>query len=696
MLNKTITFLNHHSKKVVLAFFVLFFISGFSIYKDYGLSWDEGMQWKSIGLTNYNYVIHGDKESLLASGDKYHGPAFELGLVMIEKLLKLKDTREVYLMRHLVNFLVFFVSLVFLYLLLIHLFKDWKLALAGCLMYVLSPRIFAESFYNSKDIILLSFFVIGLYSLFLFHQKQTYLMALVHAFICGFAIVIRIIAIVLPLLSIVFLFLEIGESFYSKRKPKIVYGSFVVFFISLIAFIYLFWPVLWEDPIYHFKNAFKEMSLYQWDSNVLYLGENIDSRKIPWHYLPVWIAITTPVFYLFLFGIGLIKFFTTLLGEPIQTIKNKKNTILIIICFFTPILSIIVLNSVVYDAWRHVFFIYAAFILIAVMGIQYLFQLASKIKFGNLALTLLLLGSFARTSFTMIQLHPFQNVYFNYLAGTDYQKIKQNFEMDYWGLSSRKALEEILKVDFSEIINVKSDHLPGVLNQQILPFEQRKRLYFTDDLEDADYFIGDYRGHPKDYPYQKEIFSVKVENAKLVSVFKLLPEEKIYKPLKGKILLTLTNDFESPQAGWGEPRIKAGSNIAHSGEWITYVDSIQEFSSGLALSKLDSLFNRDSIGLNISFWEKNIAVNSEAVFVVSLETFTGKSYYWHALKRLHSAKQSERGVWLQKQAQVVLPPIKSPNDIMKIYLWNNAKKTILMDDVEIEFVGLRNGLKIEN
>ncbi len=43
----------------------------------------------------------------------------------------------------------------------------------------------------------------------------------------------------------------------------------------------------------------------------------------------------------------------------------------------------------------------------------------------------------------MIKNHPHQYVYFNILAGKNYNK---NFEMDYWGISNTMALESVKRV----------------------------------------------------------------------------------------------------------------------------------------------------------------------------------------------------------------------------------------------------------
>ena len=60
---------------------------------------------------NYEYVFQeGDK--LHSFRDKDYGVTFELPLVMLEKALGLETTRDIYMMRHLCTFLMFFISVI--------------------------------------------------------------------------------------------------------------------------------------------------------------------------------------------------------------------------------------------------------------------------------------------------------------------------------------------------------------------------------------------------------------------------------------------------------------------------------------------------------------------------------------------------------------------------------------------------------
>src|SRR5262249_12885284 len=79
----------------------------------------------------------------------------------------------------------------------------------------------------------------------------------------------------------------------------------------------------------------------------------------------------------------------------------------------------------------------------------------------------------------MWKAHPFQNVYFNILAGTD---LRSRYELDYWGLANRKALEYILRNDHSEVINVRADSLtPLFAAFYMIDAKDRKRLTYSDD-----------------------------------------------------------------------------------------------------------------------------------------------------------------------------------------------------------------------
>ena len=80
---------------------------------------------------------------MLQNLDRFYGAAFELPLFLLtERVLGLEDPRHVYLTRHVLTHLLFLIG--------------------GFCCYLLSPRLYAHSFFNSKDPVFASAFVMAL------------------------------------------------------------------------------------------------------------------------------------------------------------------------------------------------------------------------------------------------------------------------------------------------------------------------------------------------------------------------------------------------------------------------------------------------------------------------------------------------------------------------------------------------------
>jgi len=103
------------------------------------------------------------------------------------------------------------------------------------------------------------------------------------------------------------------------------------------------------------------------------------------------------------------------------------------------------------------------------------------------------------------------------------KEVKNSFELDYWGLSYRQALEYILKNDKDKIIKIYVANACGWYNSLILPSDDRKRLVYVkrDSLDEAKYFISNYRWHKDEYPYEDEYFSIKIGGTKIMVVYRL-------------------------------------------------------------------------------------------------------------------------------------------------------------------------------
>ena len=139
---------------------------GLSIYSQYGLSWDEPNQ-LTLGIQNYRFALNSDP-SIFTNHDRWYGPFFEIFLIAAQSRGSLD---QIYLSRHLLNFLSFFIGCIAFFLLARKFTRNGWLALLGLICLVLSPRIFADAFYNSKDIPFLTAYTICLFSLLWFLDK---------------------------------------------------------------------------------------------------------------------------------------------------------------------------------------------------------------------------------------------------------------------------------------------------------------------------------------------------------------------------------------------------------------------------------------------------------------------------------------------------------------------------------------------
>jgi len=510
------------SKLVLPVFFLVFLALGVSIYKDYGISWDEPVQ-RRYGHAVFDYLKLGSPD-LSEDPERYYGPIVELGLVCAEHLLGLEDVQSVYFLRHLMTFSLFSLGVFFFFMLCRSLFGSWKLGLLGALCLILSPRIFAHAFFNSKDIPFMVLFIISGWTLLVFLDRKTLPTALGHAVACSLLIGVRVVGVFVPVMTAAFFLIDLLLRAKRSLRPFLVLGIYLLC-VSLLTI--LIWPTLWTDPLGQFLAAFRQMSHYPWEGDVLYFGAYIKSVALPWHYIFVWVGLTTPLVYLFFFGLGLLSTLKKVGSSPLQFYQSSKGLLYVGAWLVLPILSILVLESVLYDGWRQVFFLYPAFLILGLAGVNQVLiwhqECSGKIT-RSTALGILILSFFCLVSIpvSMIRIHPYQNVYFNRLGGR-MGHIVQQFEMDYWGLAYRRGLEQVLQQDPSPKISILAANFPGIANSYLLPASERERLIFVQDPKDAKYFITNFRWQKTPYNLP-EFYSVKVRDTAIVTVYMLKSE----------------------------------------------------------------------------------------------------------------------------------------------------------------------------
>ncbi len=495
---------------------------GWLVHDDYGISWDEQTQLE-IGQANYRYVVKGDP-GLFELKDRHYGPFFEIFLVRVAAQ---GYSRDMYLSRHWWTFLAFAAGVAGFFMLMEKITRRGWLALFGCLLLVLSPRIFADAFYNSKDIPFLSACIWGVLALLNFLEKPGWQRALFLALVSAGMIAIRVPGVFLVGIALVLL---AREAVAGRFKVPRAVGVAMGYLLLTAALTVAFYPILWRDPLGEFRGALILMANFPNENAVLYRGAYISPQQLPWHYLPVWVGITTPLTHLLLAAAGGAATLVGWVKQPRRLLAVESTPWLTVsLWLFVPWLAVLLLHSALYDGWRQMFFVYPALVAFAVRGWEWLSavllrqtDLAPRTRTtGRWLMALALVVVLLPPAVWMTRQHPYQNLYFNRLAGKDMQTVKMNFDLDYWGLSHREGLEALLRLDPRPRISIYADSPVALRTAAILLPQDETRLEFVSQIEQADYFIGNYRWHREDYPYTDEVYSVWIGNTRVLSIFRL-------------------------------------------------------------------------------------------------------------------------------------------------------------------------------
>ncbi len=493
------------------------------------MTWDDENN-RNFGLCTFQYVFStsSNLDCIQREHGVIHSPFFELVLIGIEKGFHLTDTRTIYFARHLATFLLFYLGLIVFYRMTRFFLREWAHRMLACVLMILTPRIFSDAFYNSVDIGALVFFVFEFYSMLRFFEEPSKLRAVWHAFICAMAIDTRVTSVLVAAMTFAgFLPLLFPRQKDQPKGNRPTAPQFIVYGFSLGVFVIMFWPLLWKHPFSNILIALNNTANFHSEYlEMQYLGRLI--RHSPWHYNFVWMLVTIPISYTIFFFFGISQCVQRLVRNPQSAINRNAHHLALIVWFGLPLAGAVILKTDLYNAWRHHFFIYPAFLVLAVIGFRDACDYArSKRNWLRPSLLFLIgvlvLADLGGVVSFMIRNHPYEHVYFNRIAG-GVQGAKRKFEMDYWVLSSRKILEYITATDPSPIILIAANYPEFVLynNALILPSAARERLRFV-DKEEATYFIVLFNDLIINIPVefrQPPTYSVRVDGVQLAAVYK--------------------------------------------------------------------------------------------------------------------------------------------------------------------------------
>lgn len=323
-----------------------------------------------------------------------------------------------------------------------------EVALFSVTLMILFPRFIAHAQYNPKDVPLMMAAVVTLLRFHIALENKTlknilaagaHLGATCSLGLNGFLLIPIVMG-----ASILDINIQSKEKKAYESSLKMGGARFLILLLSS-AFLtcWVTWPQLWTDPLYplrallHFANSnWFETGRFQ----ILWFGNKYAPFDLPWGYIPINIALTTPILTLVFSFVGI---FVSLLKI------NRKNMVLhflLLSWLFLPILIRCRSGIIRYNEMRHVFISVPPLMIYSALG---LFMLAGSIRnlcpqkirgvapLGIILFFVYLWGDAARW-------HPFEGSYYNEIVRFMVPRhIEDKLLISPWGVTCRQATDWI-------------------------------------------------------------------------------------------------------------------------------------------------------------------------------------------------------------------------------------------------------------
>ena len=463
----------------------VFAIVGLAFLDDYGVTLDEPIQ-RQIGLSSLDFVL-GDEDALPKDHNRFYGVAVEVPLALAERLLGLTDSRDIFLGRHLLSHLLFLAGGLFCSLLVHRLFGSRLLALFALLLFLLHPRLYGHSFVNTKDLPFLSMFMIELYLIDRAFRRDTLGAFALCGLGAGLFSNIRIMGVMLLVAVLALRACDLLQAPAGKeRKHVLTTGG--GFLLAGALMLYASFPYLWSNPL-RILQGLIVLSQHPEIVDTRFQGELVRWPDIPAHYIPTWIAITTPPVVLLLGLVGMACTLRDLIRRPAEALRNTglRFKCLLLGCLAVPIAAVILLNANIYESWRHLYFLYAPMALLAVFGLRWLASAGRRRSVHGrwMAVHAFAAAGVAVTLVEMALIHPYQTSYFNLLVDRHTPEyLRTQYRMPYWDIQYWEGLEHLLeRHPSSPVLIALRPESALQWHRLMLPDADRRRTFTADKMQ---------------------------------------------------------------------------------------------------------------------------------------------------------------------------------------------------------------------
>lgn len=410
--------------------FAALLVVGVAVLDDYGTGWDEPYQ-RYFAVVNLEFVLgtRPDAHERVQPHEHFYGVAFELPLALLEYGMERLgfDRATATFARHLASHSVFLLGGVFSALLAWRMFHSRGLALLALLLFVVHPRLYAASFYNTKDIPFLGVFMIALYLTHSALRKDTLWAYALCGACVGVLINLRIQGWVLFVAVVGLRALDLTRA-GGRRHVLATLGAFA---LAGVGTLYAVFPLLWSRPL-AYAEAFSMLGAHPTLVGELFQGVQVLSNDLPTRFLPTWIAISTPPATLLLGALGAGAVLCSLVRRPGGAAANVELRFLLLVLgvLVVGVGAVVVFGARVYDGWRHMFFLQASVSVLAVFALGTIVR-SSPPRLARAAQAATAVAALA-TCAEMAGAHPHQYAWFNFLVDRQTpEALASRYEMDH-------------------------------------------------------------------------------------------------------------------------------------------------------------------------------------------------------------------------------------------------------------------------
>jgi hypothetical protein len=396
---------------------------------DFGVTWDEKDRHRNGELIwEFLRGVRSRADFAETGGHLYAG-FFDTICAALERWVPLNR----YVLRHMVNATFGWIGAVYCGRLAWRLFGPWAGVLAMVLL-AASPRYFADSMNNPKDLPFAAMTVVALYYISGVSARWPYVSAstgLKIAVSIALALNIRVGALVyLGYFGLLTGTLALLDRPIDARR--IARTGVLMLAVAAAALLLgtVFWPWAQGAPFTRPFQALLGAANFPWNGVVLFNGREYGAEELPWYYAPWWFAISSPP--AVLGGALLSVAFTRGRADAVRTAALWG-------AFLFPLAATIVMGSTLYDGIRHLQFVYPILVVLAAAGWMALLRRPPRPWVRAAAAACLILGLASMLIFHL-RFHPNQGVYFNALVGGPRGAFAR-YDMDYWGNCMLQGVE---------------------------------------------------------------------------------------------------------------------------------------------------------------------------------------------------------------------------------------------------------------